>query len=164
MRRAAHPSGCARCGAGAGCLAIKHQSLRTIEEDRSITTFKHLPCGFPARSGSNPNLLFGQPGPKSSPSPSEKPRKSSPNQNLEEKSDVGRCSANFKKIGQGGDQCKVEEQGFRDLVGQTGQPEPVALVEPLRTYRGTSPPDFARVLQWRESALTQTVSALKTFR
>ena len=27
MRRAAHPSGCARCGAGAGCSAIKCQSL-----------------------------------------------------------------------------------------------------------------------------------------
>ena len=27
MRRAAHPSGCARCGAGAGCSAIKYQSL-----------------------------------------------------------------------------------------------------------------------------------------
>ena len=27
MCRAAHPSGCARCGAGAGCSAIKYQSL-----------------------------------------------------------------------------------------------------------------------------------------
>ena len=27
MRRAAHPSGCARCGAGAGCSAITYQSL-----------------------------------------------------------------------------------------------------------------------------------------
>ena len=27
MRRAAHPSGCARCGAGAGCSAIKYRSL-----------------------------------------------------------------------------------------------------------------------------------------
>ena len=27
MRRAAHPSGCARCGSGAGCSAIKYQSL-----------------------------------------------------------------------------------------------------------------------------------------
>ena len=27
MRRAAHPSGCARCEAGAGCSAIKYQSL-----------------------------------------------------------------------------------------------------------------------------------------
>ena len=27
MRRAAHPSGCARCGAGAGCSAINYQSL-----------------------------------------------------------------------------------------------------------------------------------------
>jgi len=27
MRRAAHPSGCARCGAGADCSAIKYQSL-----------------------------------------------------------------------------------------------------------------------------------------
>ena len=25
MRRAAHPSGCARCGAGAGCSAIEYQ-------------------------------------------------------------------------------------------------------------------------------------------
>ena len=27
MRRAAHPSGCARCGAGAGYSAIRYQSL-----------------------------------------------------------------------------------------------------------------------------------------
>jgi len=27
-RRAAHPSGCGRCGAGAGCSAIKYQSLQ----------------------------------------------------------------------------------------------------------------------------------------
>ena len=27
MRRAAHPSGCVRCGAGAGCSGIKYQSL-----------------------------------------------------------------------------------------------------------------------------------------
>ena len=27
MRMAAHPSGCARCGAGAGYSAIKHESL-----------------------------------------------------------------------------------------------------------------------------------------
>ena len=27
MRRAAHPSGCARCGAGAGCPALKYRSL-----------------------------------------------------------------------------------------------------------------------------------------
>ena len=27
MRRAAHPSGCARCSAGAGCSAIKYQPL-----------------------------------------------------------------------------------------------------------------------------------------
>ena len=27
MRRAAHSSGCARCGAGAGCSAIRYQSL-----------------------------------------------------------------------------------------------------------------------------------------
>jgi len=27
MRKAAHPSGCASCGAGAGCLAIKYHSL-----------------------------------------------------------------------------------------------------------------------------------------
>ena len=27
MRGAAHPSGCARCGAGAGCSSIKYQSL-----------------------------------------------------------------------------------------------------------------------------------------
>ena len=27
MRKAAHPPGCARCGAGAGCSAIKYQSL-----------------------------------------------------------------------------------------------------------------------------------------
>ena len=29
MRKAAHPSGCARCGAGAGCSAIKYQSRWT---------------------------------------------------------------------------------------------------------------------------------------
>ena len=29
MRRAAHPSGCARCGAGAVCSAMKYQSLLT---------------------------------------------------------------------------------------------------------------------------------------
>ena len=34
MRRAAHPSGCARCGAGASFSAIKHQSL-SITRDRS---------------------------------------------------------------------------------------------------------------------------------
>ena len=27
MRRAAYPSGCARCGAGAGCSAVIYQSL-----------------------------------------------------------------------------------------------------------------------------------------
>ena len=27
MRRAAHPSGCVTCGAGAGCSQIKYQSL-----------------------------------------------------------------------------------------------------------------------------------------
>ena len=31
MRKAAHPSGCARCGAGAGCSAIKYQSLLNRE-------------------------------------------------------------------------------------------------------------------------------------
>jgi hypothetical protein len=31
MRRAARPSGRARCGAGAGCSAIKHQSLSTLQ-------------------------------------------------------------------------------------------------------------------------------------
>ena len=30
MRRAAHPSGSARCGAGAGCSAMKYQSLLTL--------------------------------------------------------------------------------------------------------------------------------------
>ena len=38
MRRVAHPSGCATCGAGAGCLAIKYQSplgLATCEWPRS---------------------------------------------------------------------------------------------------------------------------------
>jgi len=30
MRKAAHPSGCARCGAGAGCSAIKYSSLREL--------------------------------------------------------------------------------------------------------------------------------------
>ena len=34
MRRAAHPSECARCGAGAGCSAIKYQFLsRPFEEN-----------------------------------------------------------------------------------------------------------------------------------
>ena len=42
MRRAAHPSGCARCGAGAGCSAIKYQSplvhgmLRTVSSSRGV--------------------------------------------------------------------------------------------------------------------------------
>ena len=31
-RRAAHPSGCARCGAGAGCSVIKYQSLFGVGE------------------------------------------------------------------------------------------------------------------------------------
>ena len=30
MRRAAHPSGCARCGAGSGCSAMKNQSLTRL--------------------------------------------------------------------------------------------------------------------------------------
>ena len=30
MRRAAHPSGCAKRGAGAGCSAIKTQSLSVV--------------------------------------------------------------------------------------------------------------------------------------
>ena len=29
MRRAAHPSGCAKCGAGAGCSVIKYQYLES---------------------------------------------------------------------------------------------------------------------------------------
>ena len=36
MRRAAHPSGCARCGAGAGCSAIKYQSLTSVETGRAL--------------------------------------------------------------------------------------------------------------------------------
>ena len=31
MHRVAHPSGCARCGVGAGCLAIIHQSLSEVQ-------------------------------------------------------------------------------------------------------------------------------------
>jgi len=31
MRRAAHPSECARCGAGVGCSAIKYQSLYPVQ-------------------------------------------------------------------------------------------------------------------------------------
>ena len=33
IRRAANPSGCARCGAGAGCSAIKYQSLTSARRD-----------------------------------------------------------------------------------------------------------------------------------
>ena len=33
MRRAAHPAGCARCGAGAGCSAIEYPSLEQVEEE-----------------------------------------------------------------------------------------------------------------------------------
>ena len=34
MRRAAHPSGCARCGDGAGYSAMKYQSLTCPEDIR----------------------------------------------------------------------------------------------------------------------------------
>jgi len=37
MRRAAHPSGCARCGAGAGFSAIQYQSLWFSRESRRGT-------------------------------------------------------------------------------------------------------------------------------
>ena len=36
MRRAAHPSGCARCGAGAGCAAIEYQSLSGCNSEPGI--------------------------------------------------------------------------------------------------------------------------------
>jgi hypothetical protein len=37
MRKAASPPGCARCGAGAGCSAIRYQSLQDVFE-----AFGHL--------------------------------------------------------------------------------------------------------------------------
>ena len=40
MRRAAYPSGCERCGAGAGCSAIKYQSL-----ERPISRRDSFPSG-----------------------------------------------------------------------------------------------------------------------
>jgi len=39
MRRAAHPSGCARCGAGAGCSAIENQSLHIKRHDMGEIAF-----------------------------------------------------------------------------------------------------------------------------
>jgi len=35
MRRAAHTSGCARCGAGAGCSAIQYQYLQVTDLEAS---------------------------------------------------------------------------------------------------------------------------------
>ena len=42
MRRAAHPSGRARCGAGAGCSAINYQPLITCLSMSPVTTFAML--------------------------------------------------------------------------------------------------------------------------
>jgi len=57
MRRAAHPSGCARCGAGAGCSAVQYQSLLRrggdllVADDGEVVEFGmvelvHLPGVF----------------------------------------------------------------------------------------------------------------------
>ena len=48
MRKAAHPPGCARCGAGAGCSAIKYQSLSTT---RTHHTNLHVSLTPSIRSG-----------------------------------------------------------------------------------------------------------------
>ena len=42
MRRAAHPSGCARCGDGADCSAIKYQSLYCAVSYERGTPVKQL--------------------------------------------------------------------------------------------------------------------------
>ena len=45
MRKAAHPTGCARCGAGAGCLATRHQSLRDFISKVEIQFQLSSECG-----------------------------------------------------------------------------------------------------------------------
>ena len=42
MRRAAHPSGCGRCSAGAGCSAINYQSLPTQKPQTPTSGFGAL--------------------------------------------------------------------------------------------------------------------------
>ena len=46
MRRAAHPSGRARCGAGAGCSAIKYQSLWGVGCDGALSPLLGLLLGL----------------------------------------------------------------------------------------------------------------------
>ena len=43
MRRAAHPSECARCGAGADCSATKHRSLQVSSVTPECTSSWHPP-------------------------------------------------------------------------------------------------------------------------
>ena len=48
MRRAAHPSGCERCVAGAGCSAIKYQSIKSGDGPCSPPkTNPHIPHSTP---------------------------------------------------------------------------------------------------------------------
>jgi len=44
MRRAAHPSGCARCGAGDGCSAIKYQSQSRVFQPRWLARKERRRC------------------------------------------------------------------------------------------------------------------------
>ena len=57
MRRAAHPSGCARCGAGAGCSALKYPSLRVRITDPGTDSGWRSPEGACAGPASAPALL-----------------------------------------------------------------------------------------------------------
>ena len=54
MRRAEHPSGCARCGAGAGCSTIKYHSLSVRSQRGIIQPHAIAPLleahGFPPRT------------------------------------------------------------------------------------------------------------------
>jgi len=51
MRRAAHPSGCARCDAVAGCSAIEYQSpYRSTHSGLGVFTARGLPCAALASS------------------------------------------------------------------------------------------------------------------
>ena len=48
MRRAAHPSGCERCAAGAGCSAMKYPSLKSGDGPCSVPQTKsHIPHPTP---------------------------------------------------------------------------------------------------------------------